>query len=239
VIGAEIRVKFAEEAESRQKAGKKQDETLGQNCPKVEGRSAELASEAIGGAASANSIKKASKVLEQGSAALVEAVKSGDVKVSDAEKIVDLPKGDQNEALKAVQTGEARTLSEAVRAAGGIEEKELLDKLKGVVPKNLRAVFESAKVLAQIAKEISTKAGEFQEQVAGTKEECPAGQYFLRTHQDIVKRLKECAANIRSGIPYAVCPYCKGKGNDCKRCSGSCGYVNEATYRGFPETAKK
>ena len=62
---------------------------------------------------SRRSVQVAAVVDKAGSAAVVHAVERGDVSVSDAAAIVDLPKSEQNEALKKVQEGKADTLREA------------------------------------------------------------------------------------------------------------------------------
>lgn len=62
---------------------------------------------------SERSVRTARKVDDQGSDKLVKAVEHGDVSVSDAAAIVDLPKAEQNGALRKVQKGEAGTLREA------------------------------------------------------------------------------------------------------------------------------
>lgn len=59
------------------------------------------------------SIQQAQGVLKNGSAPLVDAVRAGEVSVSDAAKIVDLPKAEQTAAVKAVEKGEAKTVSAA------------------------------------------------------------------------------------------------------------------------------
>lgn len=68
---------------------------------------------------SIDSVQQADKVLESGSKALQEAVRDGDVSVSDAAKVADLPKSDQNAAVKAVQSGEEKT----VAAAAGVKRR--------------------------------------------------------------------------------------------------------------------
>lgn len=62
---------------------------------------------------SRRSVQEATAVLESGSKPLQQAVRDGDVSVSDAAKIVDLPKAEQTAAVKAVESGEAKTVSAA------------------------------------------------------------------------------------------------------------------------------
>lgn len=66
---------------------------------------------------SERSIDMAGKVIDSSAASVVAAVESGDVSVSDAASVADLPKTEQAEALKAVKKGEAKTLKAAAKPA--------------------------------------------------------------------------------------------------------------------------
>ena len=68
-------------------------------------------------------LRSADKVVEHGAKAVVAAVASGEVAVSDAASIADLPKSDQVAALKKVINGEARTLRSA--SSDGHAKKDL------------------------------------------------------------------------------------------------------------------
>lgn len=75
--------------------------------------SQETAAETLG--VSRRAVQRAAKVLEDGASAVVEAVQSGEVSVSDAAAIVDLPKAEQKKALAKVESGKAKTLREAAK----------------------------------------------------------------------------------------------------------------------------
>jgi hypothetical protein len=60
-------------------------------------------------------MKRADKVNEQGAKAVKDAVIAGDVSVSDAASIVDLPKAEQAKAVKEVKSGKAKTLKAAAK----------------------------------------------------------------------------------------------------------------------------
>lgn len=60
------------------------------------------------------------------------------------------------------------------------------------------------------------------------------GAYVNR--QQIDSDLKSVAANLRFGIPYAVCPCCKGK--KCENCRQA-GWVPKEVYERIPESVKK
>lgn len=60
-------------------------------------------------------LDRATKVVESAAPAVVAAVKSGDVSLSDAAAVADLPKSEQKAALKAVESGKAKTLKAAAK----------------------------------------------------------------------------------------------------------------------------
>src|SRR5436190_23873744 len=62
---------------------------------------------------SVDAIQQATEVLASGSTELQEAVRGGDIAISDAANITDLPKHEQNAAIKAVESGNAKTVTAA------------------------------------------------------------------------------------------------------------------------------
>ena len=62
---------------------------------------------------SARSVATASKILETGDEQVIAAIESGNISVSDAASVADLPKDEQRQALEAVRAGRARTLRQA------------------------------------------------------------------------------------------------------------------------------
>lgn len=62
-------------------------------------------------------LTKANKVHESGSKPLQDAVRDGEVTVSDAAKVADLPKRQQNIAVNRVKQGKAKTVASAVQAS--------------------------------------------------------------------------------------------------------------------------
>lgn len=79
---------------------------------------------------SARSVATASRVLASGDEAVIAAVDSGQVAVSDAAAILDLPKSEQRAALDKLRSGKARTLRKATKpqttASGNPEHPELI-----------------------------------------------------------------------------------------------------------------
>ncbi|HQU46177.1 MAG TPA: hypothetical protein PK867_25410 [Pirellulales bacterium] len=65
---------------------------------------------------SESSAAKASRVLAAGDEQVVEAIEAGQISVSDAASVIELPNSRQREALALVRSGKARTLREAVKA---------------------------------------------------------------------------------------------------------------------------
>lgn len=64
---------------------------------------------------SPRSISTAAKVLETGDPEVIDAIVAGDISVSDAATVVDLPKEEQRQALETVRSGGARTLRQAAQ----------------------------------------------------------------------------------------------------------------------------
>jgi hypothetical protein len=69
-------------------------------------------------------MQRADKVNEQGAKAVVAAVTAGEVSVSDAAAIVDLPKDEQAKAVKAVKSGKAKTLKAATKQKAESDEPD-------------------------------------------------------------------------------------------------------------------
>lgn len=80
---------------------------------------------------STTSVDNASKVVQQGAAAVVEAVEVGEVSVSDAAAVAGLPKAKQTAALKKVRTGKAKTLRKAISGGTSFDPAELEAKVNG------------------------------------------------------------------------------------------------------------
>lgn len=108
---------YEEEAAARQKAGVKAAEGAA-------GKSSDFVAKDFN--VSARSVISAKKVLEDGSAALVQAVELGEVAVSDAAAITELPKAEQTQAVKAVQSGGASTVSQAAGVKGKKKKKKII-----------------------------------------------------------------------------------------------------------------
>lgn len=64
---------------------------------------------------SARLVAVATRVVEEGDEQLVEAVREGEVTVSDASSVLDLPKERQREAVARVRSGDARTVRQAAK----------------------------------------------------------------------------------------------------------------------------
>lgn len=64
-------------------------------------------------------VNEASSILNEGSKPLQSAVRDGKVTVTDASKIVDLPKSEQTKAVKAVAEGKAKTVTAAAKPKKG------------------------------------------------------------------------------------------------------------------------
>ncbi len=87
------------EAEAKERKKRKPADSVRENLPEQKGRARDKAGAAVG--VSGKSVDHAAKVLEFGSKRLQRAVDKGDISVSKAAKLADLPHGGQNEALDA------------------------------------------------------------------------------------------------------------------------------------------
>lgn len=93
------------------------------------------------------------------------------------------------------------------------------------IPKSLLDVFRGRSTLKGIINRIGAILGEIDEI---TKTE--AGQRLPLT--EIKTDGKNLQAAIKSGLPHAVCPYCRGK--KCDKCD-KFGWLHKARYDGIPE----
>lgn len=97
MIAARAKSLYEKAAKERMLAGKKVDPV--ENLPQGDvGKARDKAGEAVG--VSGRSVDHASKVLERGSKALIDACDRGEVAVSAAAKLTELPKSKQTEVLK-------------------------------------------------------------------------------------------------------------------------------------------
>lgn len=127
MVGGRAKGVYEKQAKERMLAGKKSDPKA--NCP--EGQSRDKAGEAAG--VSGKSVDRAAKVLASGSKELIAACDRGEVAVSAAAKIAELPKARQNEIInKAKDEG---------KAVG----KEVAKAAKNVVPQSADDWTESEK----------------------------------------------------------------------------------------------
>lgn len=127
--------------EPRLKAAAKKRQALRANLPEVEkGKSVDKAAEMLN--VSGRTVQSAKKVTEKADETVQQAVVNGEVSVSDAVKIVDLPKSEQKAAVKKVQAGKAKTLANAVNKSVAKKSKEKggIGQLKDKARKAITAV---------------------------------------------------------------------------------------------------
>lgn len=173
---------------------------------------------------SGRSVVSASKVVQNAAAPIIKAVEAGEVKVSDAAAIANLPKAEQTAALNAVRSGEASTLREAA-ASGEPESVTIEDSVGQVVPAKLEGVFSDKQFDKQqralgAVKSWAKKLGD-----------TPAASYLHL--QSFVAAITELQKQLKFESPYAVCPYCQAKKPKCEACKGR-GFVTKPIYDGAP-----
>ena len=155
-------------------------------------------------------VRDAVKVLESGSEQIKEAMKNGEVKPSDAAAVANLPKSEQNAALKAKREGDSSTLREAV---GDKEEKPLVDELGGTLPKPAIPAWKEIGVYHLACRHLDDLIHEVEE-----LRKLPPG---LCIHGPTIDTaLRNAKSELVAKKPYCVCPYCKIGKSDCKGCRG-------------------
>lgn len=127
ILGAQVKAMFEEEAQQRDEFNrfskrpgydsnegvcdeKHREFPVGANLhPRLNEQAAALLN------VSARSIATASRVVESGDPEVIDAIVAGDISVSDAATVVDLPIEKQRQALETVRSGGARTLRQAAQ----------------------------------------------------------------------------------------------------------------------------
>lgn len=203
--------------------------TSGPGRPKLNGEYSPISIPEAAAAAAVDpkTVKQAAAIIESGSTALREAVESGEVSVSDAAKVVDLPKSEQNAAVKAVQSGESKTVAAAAREPGDDatepEHDETISDAFGPVHKKVRKVFAELSAFRGIVNKIGriqTEIEELQRSDAGA----------ALPINEILKMLPQLQQAIKFAEPFCECPKCRRKPDDkCKSCEGL-GWITEATW---------
>lgn len=175
---------------------------------------------------SVRTVKTADKVRAKGTPKVVEAVESGEIAVSDAAALVELPKDRQDKAVESVRRGEVKTARAAVEQSPKALEPLPEDAVGNVLPAKLIPFFELAAEFEEQAKIIS----KIQSWAKGV-EKNPAAA-FLHV-QSLHADLGNAKRSLRFSAPHAVCPYCKAKKQTCEACHGE-GFVNKTVYNAAP-----
>lgn len=125
-----------------------------------------------------------------------------------------------------------------------LNEGRVFDSLGDAVPHRLKAVFSDIPEIMSLLNEIKNERVRFKKWVKSCVQNVrekqayypwiPAQQIDLLSQVaavDVWDRVEEI---ILAGLPYAVCPACRGKGGDCKVCAwdgfGSSGYLPKWRY---------
>ena len=176
---------------------------------------------------------RAEKVIEHGAKAVVQAVTAGDVSVSDAAAVADLPKSEQTEALKLVRDGKAKTLKAAAEMKDEpTPPEQSKDKVGQAIPERILAAFECGDEMRSSARQMSSAV----QSILKVAESADGITQRLGTERMPLSAIKvakkDLAAAINAGLPHAVCPYCKGRG--CQQCD-KLGWIHKDRWAGIPE----
>ena len=176
--------------------------------------------------ASPTSIRQWERVKENAAPAIIDAALRGDVKVSDAMAVSELPAARQERALKKVQDGKATTL----RQAAGVKKER---------PKPQKPAPESVKdkIGNEVPKHLRDKIGDMAmaDVVAGLTEAVVALKACARWNpwlalKDTAAAVEEVRDRVRESLPYAVCPSCGGERDGCRDCRAS-GFVTQVKFK--------
>ena len=137
-IKAEIE---AEHGERRGRPKKTPDGEIPQKIAELEsGRETQAVAAERSGFGNKETFRQAEKVGDGGAAVLVRAMDAGEVSISDAASAAKLPKQQQIEAVRAVKSGEAKTIKQAVRE---INRQRKVEDLAAKARKSERAIMKT------------------------------------------------------------------------------------------------
>lgn len=118
-IGKAIEEELKKRHGTNQHALENRENGTSEECPISDtppaGRSDEIAAEKVG--FKKTTYRDATKVVENAAPEIIDAMDKGEVSISDAAKVAELPKKKQRKALDRVQKGEAKTLDKAAKPA--------------------------------------------------------------------------------------------------------------------------
>jgi hypothetical protein len=162
-----------------------------------------------------------------GTPELKEAVKKGEISITDAAALVKETKDpkEQAEAVQAKKEGRARTAREAAKKTSSGDEV-VVDANGEPVPGELRDAFGTSALSdmeAQVREQIKTLRA-LKRKVNSSFSWAPFfNPPIVSARLDrCIEELEAVAACIESGTPYVLCPRCKGK--KCRDCR-NCGHV--------------
>lgn len=174
----------------------------------------ETAAEETG--ASRRSAFRASNVLKKADESVVKAVDDGDVSLADAERVSEMPSEAQKEAVEAVKSGNAKTLTEAVAA----------------IPAATQTKWERAKETAGKIQALINRLGDLLSDAEDLTEEHGGQRIKVNELKAHIKSAQEC---LRVSKPAKECPKCVG--GDCQRCGGS-GWLSDMQFRAIHPEAR-
>jgi hypothetical protein len=180
-----------------------------------------------------SSVKDAKKVLEHGTEPLQEAVADGTVTVSDAAKVASEPAKVQNQAVKKVRKGEAKTVAAAVEEDD--EQDVIVDDDGCIVPAKLRQVFIEVSLFRSAAATMARSATVLKAAEHSIAYQASDREWHKKKGGDRHVYSSSCLtaqSKMNAWRPALVCKGCKGDG--CKDC-GDKGFL---TVDDLPEDKK-
>ena len=183
-------------------------------------------------------LERADQVARNGSIVLQEAVKTGTIAVSDASAIVDQPKMVQNEAVREVASGRAKTVRKALakiveQDAAASSNGHAVDDNGTPIPERCLPAFAAVAQIESFCRHLDTD-------VAGIKELAAQPGGWLIHKDSHVQVLNQVRKSLWQTRPAYVCPYCRGGALTKEPCSGCNGHglVNKSIYDNAPAERK-
>lgn len=197
------------------------------NLPSIEGRlsQSETAEMMNVGVAS---VERASKVYKEGSKKLVDAVKHDSISVSAAVKVAELPKKQQDKVVKAIESGEAKTVKEAMASlpvlSNNRSPQSSIASSKDFEPDDDEPTIDD--VIKSKNAEIESFCREVMKLV---NEKCPNDEWLsdMNRRNGAIQKFKDGCELLRSCKCHCQCPLCQGDG--CKDCRNT-GRVPKSNY---------
>lgn len=202
---------------------------------------------------SSGTISNVEKIIESGSKSVADMARAGDISISAAAKISELPKSEQSLIARRGPDAVKERAAELRRPSNGnghakikrtpriaieeIPKDDLGYELDAELhePFSARETFDEVlNHLTAISRLLNPLLGDPQ----ANKRPIKGGEFLAHDRQQILTHLKTARADIGFGRPYAPCPYPHHDDHVCIACKGI-GWLTEQSYNASPREYRK